>query len=299
MLYLATEKGASVAYQLSNRTSLESFLDWLRKYRPTAQSLIETTPDDIGAFLGWKKSRGAAAATLKVYSVALRILFRFLVERKGLQDDPTKFVGIPRVEQYLPETLSREEVAKLISCSGGDDPLSLRDKAIVELLYASGLRVSELCNSRLENVDVEKGFIRVLGKGKKERLVPIGSRALAALERYLRLGRPDLVSKKTGGEVFISVRGKKLTNQRIWQLLAAIGKRAGLDKDVYPHMLRHSFATHLLEGGADLRIIQELLGHSSVTTTQMYTHVSSRHLSKAHRQFHPRAKNKSVPPVGA
>lgn len=297
MLYLATEKGASVAYQLSNRTSLESFIKWLKKERLSVSTAADVQPDDIGAFLGWKKSKEAAASTIKAHSVAIRIFFRYLVQRKNLKDDPTKFVGIPKVEQFLPETLSREEIAKLIACSGGDEPLSLRDRAMIELLYASGLRVAELCGARLESVDLDKAFIRVLGKGNKERLVPIGRQALAALERYLRLGRPNLVSKKTGGEVFISVRGKKLTNQRIWQLLCAAGKRAGIDKQVYPHMLRHSFATHLLEGGADLRVIQELLGHSSVMTTQMYTHVTSRHLTKSHRQFHPRAKNKSVPPA--
>ena len=142
----------------------------------------------------------------------------------------------------------------------------------------------------MENLDLEQGFIRVIGKGNKQRLVPVGSGARKALQRYLQAGRPELVGKKTGGEVFLSVRGRKLTNQRIWQLLVALGKRAGLDKDIHPHMLRHSFATHLLQGGADLRIIQEMLGHADISTTQIYTHVDTSSLQKAHRQFHPRAK---------
>jgi integrase/recombinase XerD len=222
--------------------------------------------------------------------VALRILFRFLVQRKMLVRDPTEFLGVPKVERYLPDTLSEEEVATLIRSAGGKTPLEIRDRAIVELLYASGLRVSELCNARLENLDLEQGFIRVIGKGNKQRLVPVGSGARRSLERYLSTGRPALVGKKTGGEVFLSVRGRKLTNQRIWQLLGELARRAGLDKGVHPHMLRHSFATHLLQGGADLRIIQEMLGHADISTTQVYTHVDTSGLHKAHRAFHPRAK---------
>ena len=142
----------------------------------------------------------------------------------------------------------------------------------------------------MENLDLEHGFIRVVGKGNKQRLVPVGSGARQALERYLSSGRPELVGPKTGGEVFLSVRGRKLTNQRIWQLLRELAARAGLEKNVHPHMLRHSFATHLLQGGADLRIIQEMLGHADISTTQVYTHVDTRGLQSAHRQFHPRAK---------
>lgn len=287
-MYLATERGASENYQLSTRASLELFQKSLAKKK--LANWGDVTADHIGEFLGWRKSSGRAPATLKAHAIAIRAFFRFLLQRHGLKEDPTKFVGIPKVEYLLPDTLSIEEVTKLIASTSGTAPLELRDRALVELLYASGLRVSELCNARLENFDADKNFIRVTGKGKKERLIPVGSRAASAIRRYLELGRPQLVSKRTGGEIFLSVRGRKLTNQRIWQLLVALGKRAGLDKDVYPHMLRHSFATHLLEGGADLRIIQELLGHSSVTTTQIYTHVDSRQIKKTHRAFHPRAK---------
>lgn len=287
-MYLATERGASENYQLSTRASLELFQKWLAKKKLADWS--DVAADHIGEFLGWRKSSGRAPATLKAHAIAIRAFFRFLLQRHGLQEDPTKFVGIPKVEDFLPETLSGEEVVKLISATAGTTSLDLRDRALVELLYASGLRVSELCNARLENFDPDKKFIRVTGKGKKERLIPVGTRACLALEKYLQFGRPELVSKHTGGEIFLSIRGRKLTNQRIWQLLVALGERAGLSKEIYPHMLRHSFATHLLEGGADLRIIQELLGHSSVATTQIYTHVDSRQIRKTHRAFHPRAK---------
>ena len=289
ILYLATEKGLSDNYQLSTRASLELFAKWATD-KKRAATWSEVTPEAIGDFLGWRKKGGAAAATIKLHAVALRILFRFLVQRKMLERDPTEFLGVPKIERYLPETLSEPEIASLLAAAGGKTPLEIRDRAILELLYASGLRVSELCGARLENLDLEQGFIRVIGKGNKQRLVPVGSGARKALARYLEAGRPELVGKKTGGEIFLSVNGRKLTNQRIWQLLVALGKRAGLDKAIHPHMLRHSFATHLLQGGADLRIIQELLGHADISTTQIYTHVDTRGLQKAHRQFHPRSR---------
>lgn len=290
ILYLATERGLSDNYQLSTRASLELFAKWSADNQRAA-TWEEVTPEAIGDFLGWRKKGGAAAATIKLHAVALRILFRFLVQRKMLERDPTEFLGVPKIERYLPETLSEPEIVKLLGAAGGKTPLEIRDRAIVELLYASGLRVSELCGARLENLDLEKGFIRVVGKGNKQRLVPVGAGARKAIGRYLEAGRPELVGKKTGGEIFLSVRGRKLTNQRIWQLLGELGRRAGLKKDVHPHMLRHSFATHLLQGGADLRIIQEMLGHADISTTQVYTHVDTRGLQKAHRQFHPRAKS--------
>lgn len=290
ILYLATERGLSDNYQLSTRASLELFVKWCADNQ-RAVTWAEVRPEAVGDFLGWRKKGGAAAATIRLHAVALRILFRFLVLRKMLAGDPTEFLGVPRIERYLPETLSQPEIAKLLGAAGGKTPLEIRDRAMVELLYASGLRVSELCGARLENLDLEKGFIRVVGKGNKQRLVPVGAGARKAIGRYLEAGRPELVGKKTGGEIFLSVRGRKLTNQRIWQLLGELGRRAGLQKDVHPHMLRHSFATHLLQGGADLRIIQEMLGHADISTTQVYTHVDTRGLHKAHRQFHPRARS--------
>lgn len=289
ILYVATERGLSDNYQLSTRASLELFAKWLAD-GDRASSWRDITTEQIGGFLGWRKRQGAAAATIKLHAVALRIFFRFLLQRGKLDRDPTEFLGVPKIERYLPETLSETDIAKLLSAAGGETPLELRDRAIVELLYASGLRVSELCAARLENLDLEVGFIRVLGKGNKQRLVPVGSRAQHALERYLSTGRPELVGRKTGGEIFLSVRGLRLTNQRIWQILRDLGRRAGLALEVHPHMLRHSFATHLLQGGADLRIIQELLGHADISTTQIYTHVDTRGLHHAHRTFHPRAK---------
>lgn len=289
IMHLATERGLSDNYQLSTRSSLEMFAQWAAENKKAA-AWSEVEAGHIGEFLGWRKRGGAAAATIKLHAVALRIFFRHLLQRRQLAKDPTEFLGVPRIERYLPETLSAPEVERLLAAAAGQSPLELRDRAVVELLYASGLRVSELCGARLENLYLDKGFIRVTGKGNKQRLVPVGTQARDAVDRYLRMSRPELVSKRTGGEIFLSIRGRKLTNQRIWQLLTALGKRAGLDKAVHPHMLRHSFATHLLEGGADLRVIQEMLGHADISTTQIYTHVDSRQLHKAHRRFHPRAR---------
>jgi integrase/recombinase XerD len=194
------------------------------------------------------------------------------------------------VERYLPETLNELQIERLLDGVPEAAPHALRNRAILELLYASGLRVSELVNARLELLDLDQGIIRVTGKGNKTRLVPVGKKARKALQTYLDGERPEQVRKKTGSEIFLSARGTKLTTTRIWQIVKEIAKTAGMEINVYPHLLRHSFATHLLGNGADLRIIQELLGHADIATTQIYTHVDQQRLKSIHYQFHPRAK---------
>jgi integrase/recombinase XerD len=285
--YLAVERGLSTNYQLSTQQSLESFGGWLEKVAKI--SFSEVGPGHLTDYLTWRKRAGLATASIKLEAVAIRIFFRFLVARKVLRDDPAEHLATPRIEGYLPETLNRDQIERLLESVTESDPLGLRDRAMLELLYASGLRVSELCGLRLEALHLQEEFVRVTGKGNKTRLVPVGSKAREALERYLASERPNLVAKKTGGEVFLSVRGKKLTNQRIWQLVKLYAARAGLESNVYPHIFRHSFATHLLAGGADLRIIQEMLGHADISTTQIYTHVDRTHLKAVHKKFHPRA----------
>jgi integrase/recombinase XerD len=287
IVWLAIERGLSTNYQLSTRRSLETFCDWLRQHAEVT-SLAAVEPSHITEFLAWRKRSGLASASIKLEAVALRIFFRFLLARNLLPKNPAENLPLPRIESYLPETLNALEVERLLESVQLTDPRGLRDRAMLELLYASGLRVSELCNVRLENLNLDEGMIRVTGKGNKTRLVPVGGKACEALHRYLETERPTLVSPRSGAEVFLSVRGRKLTPQRIWQLLKQYAARAGLDTNVYPHLLRHSFATHLLGGGADLRIIQELLGHANISTTQIYTHVDRTHLKKAHKKFHPR-----------
>jgi integrase/recombinase XerD len=288
ILYLATERGLSTNYQLSTRRSLESFAKWLVASAEVS-TLEGIKAGHFAEYLAWRKRAGLATTSIKLEAIALRVFFRFLLARKILSSNPAENLALPRIDKYLPETLDAAAIKRLLESVTPTTALGLRDRAMLELLYASGLRISELCTIRLENLDLDEGMIRVTGKGNKTRLVPVGSEARQALGRYLELERPRLVSRRTGAEIFLSVRGRKLTPQRVWQLIKAYAARAGLDTNVYPHLFRHSFATHLLAGGADLRIIQEMLGHADISTTQIYTHVDSSHLKSVHRKFHPRA----------
>lgn len=288
ILFLAAERGLSTNYQLSNRQSLDAFSKWMLAVHGIS-SPQAVTAQHLSDYLAHRKRGGMAAASIKAEAVALRIFFRFLVTRNHLKLDPAEFLAIPRIERYLPDTLNIPQVGQLIGAVGDSDPLALRNRAIFEILYACGLRVSELCNARLEHLDLDAGWIRVTGKGNKTRIVPVGSKAREAVDRYLRSERPGLVRAKSGAEVFLSIRGKKLTPPRIWQLVKSYAAIAGIETNVYPHLMRHSFATHLLSNGADLRIIQELLGHADIATTEIYTHVDQKRLKSVHKSFHPRA----------
>ena len=287
ILYLATERGLSENYQLSTRRSLEDFATWLSAIKKITTPADVTLPA-IADYLAHCKKRGLATSSIKLTVVAIKILFRFLLTRNLLEANPAEYIPLPRAERYLPETLNELQVERLIESISTNQPLGLRDRAMVELLYASGLRISELANARLENFHLEERIIRVTGKGNKTRLIPVGRKACDAIAEYLAKERPDYVKKRTGGEIFLSVRGTKLTTVRIWQILKRIALHAGMDVNVYPHLLRHSFATHLLSNGADLRIIQEMLGHASIATTQIYTQVDRSQLKAIHQKFHPR-----------
>ena len=286
LLYLATERGLSTNYQLSTRSSLERFAGWASGRG--IGSVGGITPALLSDFLISEKKRGLTATSVKLEAVALRIFFRFLTARNRIPADPAEKLPLPRLPRTLPQPLSKEEMAKLVAAPAGDTPLEIRDRALLELLYACGLRITEACSVRLENLDDEGGVIRVTGKGNKTRLIPVGKAALEALHFYLTNARPKLVSPKSGGEIFLSVRGHALTPARIWQVVRLYAKRAGIEESVHPHQLRHSFATHLLAGGADLRIIQEMLGHASIATTQIYTQVDRSQLKSIHQKFHPR-----------
>ena len=287
LLYLATERGLSDNYQLSTRRSLEAFAQWLEQEgQITAPGKV--THAHITEYLGVCKKRGLAAASVKLVVVAIKIFFRFLHLRKQVAKDVAELLPLPRVERYLPETLNEMEVERLLESIPTDQPLGLRDQAMIELLYASGLRISELVNARLEHLHLEEKVIRVTGKGNKTRLVPLGTKARDALAAYIERERPQYVKRRTGSELFLSVRGGKLTTVRCWQILKDRARFAGLEENVYPHLLRHSFATHLLGNGADLRMIQEMLGHADISTTQIYTHVDQKRLKAVHHKFHPR-----------
>ncbi len=287
LLYLATERGLSENYQLSTRRSLEEFANWAAKTKELTE-LRQVESAHLSDYLAHEKGRGLAPASLKLIVVALKVFFRFLKLRGLIERDPAELLSLPRMIRYLPETLNINQVNQLLQVNLRGRPFPCRDRAMLELLYASGLRISELTGARLENLNLEDRVIRVIGKGSKTRLVPIGRRACDAIAGYLAKERGSLVSKKTGNEVFLSRHGKKLTTERVWQIVKEIAQLAGLESNVYPHLLRHSFATHLLANGADLRIIQELLGHADISTTQIYTHVEQSRLKSIHKRFHPR-----------
>ncbi len=289
ILYLATERGLSDNYQLSTRISLEGFATWLGRVHSLTEP-GDVTMERVTAYLGHRKQSGLSPASIKIIVVALKIFFRWLHQRKRIERDITEVLALPRVERFLPETMNELQVERLLDGVPENGPRSLRDRAILELLYASGLRVSELVNARLEELDLDNRIIRVTGKGNKMRLVPVGGKACDAIIRYVAQERPAFVRKKTGSEIFLSARGTKLTTVRIWQIVKDIAKLAGMELNVYPHLLRHSFATHLLSNGADLRIIQEMLGHADISTTEIYTHVDQSRLKTVHRKYHPRAK---------
>ena len=240
-------------------------------------------------YLAERKRAGLSASSIKLNVVALKIFFRYLAQQGRIARDPAEALSLPRLERYLPETLNELQVEQLLDVVDAGTPLGLRNRAMIELLYASGLRISELANARLEDFNSDERVVRVTGKGNKTRLVPVGRKACEALAAYLSCGRPDLVTRRTGNEIFLSRHGKKLTTARLWQIVKAQARRSGLEKNVYPHLLRHTFATHLLSNGADLRMIQEMLGHADISTTQVYTHVDQQRLKAVHRQFHPRA----------
>ncbi len=285
--YLAVERGLSINYQLSTRRMLEEFAQWCGRRR--LSDAREVNIDHITEYLAERKRGGLAAASIKLMVVALKIFFRFLLAKKVVRRNPTETLSLPRIERYLPETLNEMQVEQLLESIDTTAALALRDRAMVELLYASGLRISELANARLENFSAEERTLRVIGKGNKMRMVPVGRKACEALAAYLSTERPKLVSRRSGNEIFLSARGTKLTTVRIWQIVKKVAKRSGLEVNIYPHLLRHSFATHLLGNGADLRIIQEMLGHADISTTQVYTHVDQQRLKAVHRKFHPRA----------
>ncbi len=288
--YLAVERGLSRQYQLSVRRSLEAFSEWVEsRHGITETSRVELS--HLTAYLAHRRlDDRLAASSLRVQIMALKIFFRHLTARGVVSADVADLIDSPRIDARLPETLNEPTVRRLLESIDDTLPLSRRDRAILELLYASGLRVAELTGARLENLFLEEGVIRVTGKGSKTRVVPVGRDAREAIETYLDGERPVLVSRHSGSEIFLSKWGKKLSTTRIWQIVKERARLAGIDSRVYPHLLRHSFATHLLGNGADLRVIQELLGHADIATTQIYTHVDQKHLRDVHRRFHPRGR---------
>lgn len=297
--------------QAANLNLIEAFLDVLRVERNLARNtvesyrrdllhftqfvetkrrkgLLELSEIDLREFLSFEYDRGQKGRSTARRLTTLRMFYRYGLKEKWLGHDPTLNVELPKMGRALPQYLNQEEIDALLAQPDPTTPLGRRDRAMLELLYASGLRVSELVGLASGDVHLDMGFVRVLGKGSKERLVPVGRSALACLREYLELARPKLTKKRLSDALFLSKRGGKMTRQQFFLLLKAYAKKAGIKKDVSPHKLRHSFATHLLNHGADLRSVQAMLGHADLATTQVYTHVTPERLKAIHK-FHPRS----------
>lgn len=285
IVFLATEKGLSAAYQLSVRQSLESLCSYLED---KVIQLAELQTQALADFIELRLDSGLSASSSRILIVHLKLFVRFLYSRSYVKKDVAEPLLAPSVQGALPETLDQTSVAHLLDSIGVEKYLGKRDLAILELFYASGLRLSELANLRLNQLDFEECFVRVTGKGNKTRIVPVGQCAMRALESYLSGERPSLVKGHTSSEVFLSVRGRGLSPERLRSIVKERALAAGMEQTMYPHMFRHSFATHLLENGADLRVIQEMLGHADISTTQIYTHVDTQRMKKVHKGFHPR-----------
>ena len=236
------------------------------------------------------RAHGKTARTVSRHISSIRSFHQFLLREKVSDTDPTVHLELPVIEQKLPKVLSIEEIERLIAAPGSNKPQGVRDVAMLELLYGSGMRISELIELNLEDIHITMGFVRVFGKGGKERIIPLGRSAINACERYLNGARQKLLGNAPKNDAFfINQRGKRLTRQGVWKLLKQHAEKADIQQELTPHVLRHSFATHLIENGADLRAVQELLGHSDISTTQIYTHISKKRLSEVYKQFHPRA----------
>ena len=281
--YLSVEKG------LANN-SIEAYRQDLRQYegflsKKKIADLGRVKRDEIVQFLLREKDRGLEASSLARRLVAVKLFHRFLFKEGRLREDITSVLESPRAWKKLPQFLTIPEMEKILQFPFAKNAAGIRDKAMLELLYATGMRVSEIVGLRAEDINLESGFLKCRGKGEKERIIPLGQVAMEAMKNYLTKVRNRLPASEF---VFVNARGRPLTRQRIWQLIGRYARLAGIQKRITPHTFRHSFATHLLERGADLRVVQELLGHADIATTQIYTHVSRDHLKSVHSRFHPR-----------
>ncbi len=296
--YLRHERGQSEHTQKTYAGLLNTFITWAQKQKISdwkevqlshlttfllaeRERLVKNQPED-GA-------RKLSSESVYLQIAALRAFYRFAETEKLLPVNVAENLSLPRRWKRLPKALTNSEIAVLLSPESPETPDRLCDQAILELAYASGLRLAELRNTRLEQLHLDAGFVNVIGKGNKERVVPLGRKAVAAINRYLEVGRPRLVTSRTPANLFLTKRGTPFAPVTMWLRIKRRVKRAGIVRNITPHMLRHSFATHLLEHGADLRVIQELLGHASISTTEIYTHVTGNRLRDVHRKFHPRA----------
>jgi len=278
-----------VVRSVAPRTFVNYRLDitrYLQYMAGLSKDPLQVRHEDLTQYLWQRKSQGMQATSLARYIASLRAFYRFLLAEESIKTDPASLLRSPRKPERLPRFLSVEEVSRLLTGVGASKPRQVRLRAMLELMYAAGLRVGELTGARLDGIDLRLGCVRVLGKGGKERVIPIGERARMAIQGYLDIRPQTPAAVKT---IFVSDRKTAMSSVQFWRLIREAAKRVGIYKPVTPHTLRHSFASHLVENGADLRAVQEMLGHSSIATTQIYTHVGQSHLQEAHKKFHPRS----------
>ncbi len=288
LAFLELERGLARNTVAAYQKDLEQFTECL--FRGGITNWAQVVGANVSDWLYRLSEGGAAVSSLARKLSAVRMLARYLLKERVVPKDFTELVEGPKVVRRLPGTLSVREMQKLLSAPVSGTPHGLRDRAMLELFYSSGLRVSELAGLQLQQIDLQQGFVRVFGKGSKERVVPVGTQAAEAVATYLTAGRPGLVKPRTGSAVFLSERGVAISRKTVWALIKGYAAKVGLPQHVKPHLLRHSFATHLLSGGADLRAIQEMLGHADIGTTQIYTAVESSRLTEQHAKYHPRGR---------
>jgi integrase/recombinase XerD len=282
--FCRVEKGLSANSLSSYLFDLNRFTAKIHPVKPPS-----ATAEDLGRYVESLYGAKLSARSIARHMTTLRNFYSFLAREGEVQKDPSEFLIPPKQWANLPKYLNREEIDRLLAVPDSSKPNGLRDRAMLELLYATGLRVTELCGLEVSNVERDSGVLRVTGKGNKQRLVPFGESARDAVARYLDQGRPGLLKGRASRFLFVTARGGAMTRQGFWKLLGGYGRQAGIFRDLTPHVVRHSFATHLVEGGADLRSVQIMLGHADISTTQIYTHVARRRLREIVDQHHPRA----------
>jgi integrase/recombinase XerD len=285
--YLQFERGVSPRTLDAYGRDLQRLIEY--SARTGVDDVAKITSAQLREFVYDLKDQGLQATSIRRTLSALRTYFGFLVAEEHVTADPTEQVEMPKIWRKLPGVLSKEDVERILEAPEISDRLYWRDKALLEFAYASGVRVSELASLKVRDVDLDEGVATVFGKGSKERMVPIGRSAQRALDVYIRESRPALIKTQGQGVVFVNAQGRPLTRMGIWKILRKHVRRAGVKKRVTPHTLRHCFATHLLEGGADLAAVQEMLGHADISTTQIYTHVDREYLRDVHKRYHPRS----------
>lgn len=285
--HISFERGLSPNTRAAYQADLNSFSMFLE--RESVSTFNAVTRKKILEYLMDEKIKGHSVNSISRRLVAIKVFFTYLQSEGLLDSNITEAMDSPRLWKVLPGVLSMKEVGRMLALPAGDDRISIRDKALLELMYATGMRVSEVADLQVKDIHFDVGYIRCMGKGSKVRVVPFGSIAADALNRYLAQSRPAFLKEGSAGDVFLTYRGRKFTRKGLWKLIKSYARRAGIDKKVSPHTLRHSFASHMLANGAPLRVIQELLGHADITTTQIYTHVDQDRLRSVHSKFHPRA----------